>query len=288
MLNAGLQVSSAGKIYYAIDRAVQVGCTTMQIFSRNPRKFRKYSLNKEDIAVFREKLSRSGISPLVIHSPYTLNLAASKKFLHWITTKEFILDMIEIDKLGADYFVTHTGCYKGLSEAEGLKRVVKALRRVLNKTKGVKTRILLENTAGSGTWLGGRFSDYRYILEKLDFNPRVGICLDTAHAWCAGYPINNREGINDLLFLIDKEVGLDRLHLIHLNDTNDELGSKKDRHVNLGEGKLGEEGIGLLINHPRLKDIPFILETPRSSIEDDPKNMNTVRRLYHNGIYQRH
>lgn len=288
MRRVGLQVSSAGKIYYAIDRAVQLGCDTMQIFSRNPRKFRKGALTKQDISIFRDKIKDTEISPLVVHSPYTLNLATCKNFLHWITTKEFILDMMELDRMGVDYFVTHAGCYKGATEEEGLKRVIRVLKKVLRKTKGTKVRILIENTAGSGTWLGAKFSHFRRILEALDFSDRIGVCLDTAHAWCAGYPLNTKEGLNDLLGEIDREAGIGRLCLIHLNDTRDELGSRKDRHAHLGEGRIGEEGISLLINHPLLRDIPFILETPKDSEEDDVRNINTVRRLYRDGVYQGH
>ncbi len=258
----------------------------MQIFARNPRKFRKEFLKEEDIKIFREKLKRSDIWPLVIHSPYTLNLATPKKFLSWITIKEFFLDLIEADKLGADYFVSHTGCYKGTTEEEGLKNVVRGLRKILKKIQGTRISILLENTSGSGTWLGYKFPHFRYILEGVNFSDRIGICLDTAHAWSAGYKINTPQGLEELISEIDREVGIDRLKLIHLNDTCDELGSKKDRHYHIGEGKIGREGFSLIINHPLLRNLPFILETPKKSDEDDIKNLNLVRRLYKDEIYK--
>lgn len=286
MLKLGVQASSADKLYYSIERAKRLGCNTMQIFARNPRTFRKGAMDKEEISVFARTLKDSGISPLAVHSPYTLNIAIAKKFLYWITVKEFILDMFEADKLGADYFITHTGCYKGTSEEQGLKRVVKALRRILKKTTEVNTSILMENTSGSGTWLGYDFAQHRYILNELDFDPRLGICLDTAHAWCAGFPINTKQGVDQLVEEIDRQVGIDRLKLIHLNDTQDELGSKKDRHVDIGKGYIGEQGFSFLINHPALREIPFILETPCSSDEDDIRNMNIIRRLYRDEVYQ--
>jgi len=287
LLRLGVQVSSAGKIYYSIDRALHLGCNTMQIFTRNPRQFRKGSLKKEDIEIFCKKIKESDLSPLVVHTPYTLNLATPKKFLHWITVKEFIQDMIEVDKIGADYIVTHTGCYKGTTEEKGLKIVVRGLKKILKKTEGVKTKILLENTAGSGTWLGYTFSHYNFILKELNFSERIGLCVDTAHAWCAGYSINTQEGIKNLLDEIKREVGIERICVIHLNDTREAFGSKKDRHFHIGEGCIGEEGFSLIINHPLLKDIPFILETPKKSEEDDVKNLNTVRRLYYNEVYKR-
>jgi deoxyribonuclease-4 len=258
----------------------------MQIFARNPRKFRKKAhLKQRDIEIFKERLKDSGIEPLIIHTPYTLNLAASKKFLHWITIKEFTQDIIEADKLGADFIVTHTGCYKGFTEEKGLKSVVRALRRILRATDGLKTKILLENTSGAGTWLGYKFSHYHYIIKELDFTERVGVCLDTAHAWSAGYRVNTTEGLDQLIAEIDREVGLDRLRVIHLNDTRDELGSKKDRHYHIGEGKIGQDGFSLIVNHPLLKELPFILETPKKSDEDDVKNLATIRRIYKDAIH---
>ncbi|MCD6584110.1 MAG: deoxyribonuclease IV [Candidatus Omnitrophica bacterium] len=280
MLRLGVQVSIAGSIHFSVDRALKLGCNAMQIFSRNPRKFRKSFLKVEDIELFKKKISGSSIFPLVIHTPYTLNLATPQKFLHWITTKEFIADLIEADKLGAHYLVTHPGCYKGTTKERGLNQVVKGLRRILKNTQEVKTEILLENTAGGGTCLGCKISQYRFILEKLDFTPRIGICLDTAHAWCAGYRINTHQGLEELLQEIEKEVGLQRLKLIHLNDTLEELGSKKDRHYHIGEGMIGRDGFSLIVNHPFLKNLPFILETPKKNDRDDIKNLNTVRALY--------
>ena len=279
MLKLGIHVSIAGKIYYAIERAERLGANTMQIFARNPRKFRKGSLSTEDIKIFREKLESSGLSPLVIHSPYTLNIATPKKFLFDVTVKDFILDMFEAHELGADYLVTHTGCYKGTTEEEGLRIVVKALKKILEKTEGVKTKILLENTAGGGTWLGYIFSHYDFILKELDLSERVGICLDTAHAWCAGYPINNQAGVNSLVKEIERKVGIQRVGVIHLNDTLEELDSRKDRHFHIGEGLIGEEGMSCIVNHPLLKSCPFILETPQKGEGDAVRNLNTVRRL---------
>jgi len=280
LLRLGVQVSIAGSIHFSVDRALSLGCNTMQIFSRNPRKFRKGFLKGEDIELFKKKISNSPIFPLIIHAPYTLNLATPQKFFHWVTTKEFIADLIEADKLGAHYIVVHPGCYKGTSEEKGLNQVVKALEKVLKNTPEVKTEILLENTAGSGTWLGFKVSHYKFILENLGFTPRIGICLDTAHAWCAGYRINTQQGLEELLQEIEKEIGLQRLKVIHLNDTLDELGSRKDHHYHIGKGMIGKEGFSLIVNHPFLKNLPFILETPKKSDKDDIKNLDAVRALY--------
>lgn len=280
MLKLGVHVSIAGKIYNSVERAVELGCATMQIFLRNPRQLRKDVLSDEDIELFKKKVEETKIAPVIAHIPYTLNLASNKPRFYKITIRDFIADLIEADKLGVDYLITHMGSFKGGTESGGLLRIGNALKKILKETKGVKTMVLLENTSGSGHWLGHTFSHHRFILEKLDWTERVGACLDTAHAWAAGYRINDAVGLNDLLKAIDTEIGIGRLKVIHLNDTKEELGSRQDRHFAIGEGKIGKKGFSLIINHPQLKDLPFILETPKKSDEDDIKNLQAIRKLY--------
>jgi deoxyribonuclease-4 len=280
LFKLGCQVSIAGKIYNSVEKALELGCNTMQIFSRNPRQWRKASIDEEDIKIFKEKVKQAKIKPVAIHIPYTLNLASSKRKFYKITIKEFILDLLEADKLGADYLITHMGSFKGGTETGGLLRIVNALKKILKETQGVKTGILLENTSGSGRWLGYTFSQQKFVLERLEWTERLGICLDTAHAWAAGYRINNASGLDNLLGEFDNEVGLRRLKVIHLNDTKEELNSRHDRHAAIGEGKIGKYGFSLIINHSRLKSLPFILETPKKSENDDIKNLRIVRELY--------
>ncbi|MFH1504018.1 MAG: deoxyribonuclease IV [Candidatus Omnitrophota bacterium] len=280
MLKLGIHVSIAGKIYDSVERAKKLGCNTMQIFSRNPRQWRTSSLSKEDIKIFKERIRKEKISPVVIHIPYILNLASPKHSFHKITIKEFIADLVEADSIGADYLVTHMGSYKGTTEEGGLLRIANALNKILKETKGVKTLVALENTSGSGCWLGYNFSHFKFIMEKLNNPERIGICLDTAHAWAAGYKINDAVGLNSLLKEIDKEVGLERLKVIHLNDTKEELGSKIDRHADIGQGLIGKKGLSLVFNHPKLKNLPFILETPNKDEDGGKKNLNVVRKLY--------
>jgi len=260
----------------------------MQIFARNPRQWRRSTLNPQDIKLFRKKLKAAKIKPLVVHIPYTLNLAAAQARFHKISIREFSQDLIEANELGADYLVTHMGSYKGLaSEEAGLVKIAKALEKILEQTKGVKTTILLENTSGSGRWLGYNFEHIGFILKSLHFSKRVGICVDTTHAWCAGYAINTQNGLNEFLNEIEEHVGLERLKLIHLNDTLDDLDSKKDRHYHIGKGKIGEGGFYIILNHPTLKGLPFILETPKKKENDDYMNLKTVKRLYRNELHKR-
>ncbi len=252
----------------------------MQIFSRNPRQWRRQSLADEDVDKFKIKQKKAKIKPVVIHVPYLLNLASQKKSFHKLTIKEFAKDLIEADRLDADYLVTHMGSYKNGTEKSGLLNIVEALNSIIESTKEVKTKILLENTAGSGSWLGYNFSHFNFIFSKISDSGKVGICLDTAHAWAAGYKINEKKGLNQLIDEIKKEVGLGKLKVIHLNDTQVELGSCLDRHFHIGRGKIGKEGFRLILNHPGLRNLPLIMETPKKEKDDDKKNISMVRRLF--------
>ena len=280
MLKLGVHVSIAGKIYKSIDRTVELGCNTMQIFSRNPRQWRKTLLSDEDVERFKKKVKKSNISPVVIHIPYLLNLATVKKSFFKVTIKEFIADLVEADRLEADYLVTHMGSYKGGTEEGGLSRIIQALNKILKETKEVKTKVLLENTSGSGHWLGYKFSHQKIVLDGLNRPESVGICLDTAHAWAAGYKINEPRGLKSLLDEIDQAVGLERLKVIHLNDTQEKLGSLRDRHHDIGTGEIGRKGFNLIVNHPKLREAAFILETPKKRENEDKENLEAVREIY--------
>jgi deoxyribonuclease IV len=278
----GVHVSAAGKIYESIERAQNLGCNTMQIFSRNPQRWRENSLNTADVEEFRERRQDSKVSPVFIHIPYLINLASSKPGLYTASIKAYIEDMLEADALGADYIVTHMGSHKDTTEQHGIRKLTKALNIILEKTKDLKVGLLLENTSGSGSWLGYKFSHQRKIIQGLKSKQRVGLCLDTAHAYSAGYDIASKEGLDRLLNEIEHQVGLHLLKLIHLNDTKDKLGSHYDRHEHIGKGNIGLAGMKRIVNHPLLKKIPFILETPKRTPQDDPMNLKTVRKLRKN------
>lgn len=280
-MKLGVQVSVAGSIYYSIERAVRLGCNTMQIFTRNPRMVRRGALKRKDIDIFRREIAEAKISPLVIHSPYVLNLATDKRSFYELSIREFIFDLKEASALGADYLVIHVGNCQGKKQ-KGLKRMGEALNEVLTQVSNSSTEILLENTAGAGGWLGDRITHYKIILNEIEVPKRkkVGICLDTAHLWGAGYRINTPSGLENVLKEVDKTVGIERLKLVHLNDTQEDLGARKDKHYHIGEGKIGEGGVSLIINHPLLRKLPFILETPRKSEEDDIRNLLRVKKLY--------
>lgn len=275
----GVQVSSEGKIYDALRRAEALGCNTVQIFLRNPQRWRLHFLEPPDIDEFNKRQKESKIRPLFIHISYLINLASPNPKLYAVSIEAYIEDILEAHTLQADYIVTHMGSHKDTSEAAGIKRLTNALNIIIEKTKNTKVGILLENTSGSGSWLGYKFSHQRKIIQGIKHKERIGLCFDTAHAYLAGYDISKKAGLEWTLNEIDRLVGIERLRLIHLNDAKGALGSRHDRHEHIGKGRIGLEGIGNIINHPKLKDIPFILETPMDSEDDDIMNLNTVRKL---------
>ncbi|MDP2943944.1 MAG: deoxyribonuclease IV [Candidatus Omnitrophota bacterium] len=275
----GVQVSIEGKIYAALERAQELGCNTMQIFSRNPQRWRDDFLAPQDIEEFNQRQEELKIRPLFIHIPYLINLASPNPRLYQASIEAYIEDILEAHTLKADYIVTHMGSHKETSEGAGIKRLIDALNIILEKTRTVKVGILLENTTGSGSWLGYKFSHQREIIQGLKNKERVGLCFDTAHAYLAGYDIATKDGLQGTLAEIDKLVGLTLIKLIHLNDAKDKLGAHRDRHEHIGKGNIGQEGMKRIINHPQLRNIPFILETPKDSENADKINLGVVRSL---------
>lgn len=275
----GVQVSTEGEIYEAVERAYKLGCNTMQIFSRNPQQWRDDFLAPQDIEEFKRRQEKFKIKPLFIHIPYLINLASPNPRLYQASIEAYIEDILEAHTLKAEYIVTHMGSHKETSEEAGIERLVEALNRILEKTKNTNVSILLENTAGSGSWLGYKFIHQKIILQGLKQKERIGLCFDTAHAYLAGYDISTREGLEVTLDEINDLAGIHLIKLIHLNDAKGKLGSHHDRHEHIGKGYIGLEGMKRIINHPKLRNIPFILETPKKSEEDDRINLQTVRRL---------
>ncbi len=275
----GVHVSVEGKIYETVEVAHQLGCDTMQIFLRNPQRWRKDFLAPEDMDEFIRRRDKFKIKPLFIHIPYLINLASPEPGLYEDSIEAYIEDILEAFVLRADYIVTHMGSHKETSEEAGIKRLTDALNIILEKTKGAEVGILLENTSGSGSWLGYKFSHQKKILQGIKQKERVGLCLDTAHAYLAGYDIASKEGLEAMLKEIDELVGINLIKLIHLNDAKGELGSKHDRHDHIGKGTIGLDGMKRIINHPKLKNIPLILETPKKTETDDIMNLSLVRKL---------
>ncbi|MBN1526200.1 MAG: deoxyribonuclease IV [Candidatus Omnitrophica bacterium] len=277
-MRIGVHVSIAGKIYEAVERAKALGCNAMQIFSRNPRGWQASRLEGADVAEFKRLKAEYGIKPVIVHIPYIINLATPDDTLYKKSIGAYIEDIRRADSLGAEYFVTHLGSHVGSGEENGIRRFASALKEIIKKAKP-RTTILLENTAGSGSCIGYRFEHIKKIIDSLERKPAIGVCLDTEHAFAAGYDIKTEKGLRDALKEFDALLGLDLIKVVHFNDSLSPLGSRVDRHQHLGKGKIGLEALSRIINHPKLKNAAFIMETPKKTDKDDERNIAVAKRL---------
>ncbi len=281
-MKIGCHVSIAGGIDNSVVRAEELSCNTMQIFSKNASTWREKILKKDEVESFRGNLKNSNINPVFIHTSYLINLASPSDELYFKSINAFLEEMKRADLLLPDpYVIIHPGAHTGAGEEYGIQRIIRALNIILEKSadSNLKTMILLEDTAGSGTHLGYTFYQLKRMIEGAKDKNRIGICFDTCHAFTAGYDLSHKEGVEQTLEEIEKYVGLERLKVIHLNDSKFPLGSRKDRHMHIGKGYIGLECFRVLVNHKYLKDLPFILETPKNDEKDDIKNIDLVKSL---------
>ncbi len=274
----GVHIPIAGGLLLAVERASRLACSTMQIFSRSPRGGPAPRLTSEDAERFDRERRAAGIEPLAIHGPYIINLASPHPAMWKQSVRLYRQEYARAAQLRAQYLVTHVGSHRGEGEAGGLARVARAMNETLSGTTH-PVMILLENTAGSGQGLGYDFEHLAAIRRGVQAAARVGVCLDTAHLFAAGHPIHTPDGLKRVIESFDRIVGLAHLRLIHLNDSKVPFGSRVDRHWHIGQGHIGLEAFRRIVNHPRLKDVPFILETPKTTDADDRRNLSTVKRL---------
>lgn len=277
-MRIGVHVSIAGKIWESLERAKALGCNTMQIFSRNPRGWRASRLSSSDIENFKKLKVEYDISPVAVHIPYIINLASPDRGLYKKSIIAYIEDIARADILCAEYFVTHLGSHVGTGEDKGIRRFSKALNEIINKVRP-KTTILLENTAGSGSWIGYKFEHLKRIIDSLKYPEKVGVCLDTAHTFEAGYDVKTKRGLEKTIREFDRLAGTDMIKVVHFNDSLSPIGSHVDRHQHIGKGNIGLEAMKRIINHPKLKNAAFIMETPKESDADDKRNINTAKKL---------
>lgn len=278
-MKLGVHVSIAGHIYEAADRAAQLGCNTFQIFSRNPRGWETTELDPEDAEEFKRRCRDNRISPVVVHIPYLINLCSPEDGLWKKSLGAYIEDIKRADMLGADYFVTHLGSPKGNGVEYGIARFSKGMNEAIAKAKP-KLMILLENTAGSGDGLGSKFEHLKAIMDNV--KGKLGVCLDTAHAFEAGYNDSSEAGLDSMMKEVDEIIGAEKIKVVHFNDSKSDLDSHYDRHWHIGKGNIGVQGMKRIINHPKLKDCAFILETPKETEKDDKMNLAAVRKMRRN------
>ena len=277
----GSHMSIAGGLDKAPLRGKQAGCDTIQVFTKSNRQWRAKRISDQEVEAFKTNLALTGIGPVVAHDCYLVNLAAPRSAVWKKSVVAFRVEMERAERLGIPYLVTHPGSHAGAGEAEGMKRVAEALNELLASLPGAGVRTLLETTAGQGSSLGHRFEEIAAILAEVEERDRVGFCLDTCHVFAAGYDIRTLDGYRKTMADLDACLGLDRLQAIHLNDSMGGLGSRVDRHAHIGEGRLGLRPFRHLVNDPRLRRVPMILETPKDDdfVKADRRNLARLRRL---------
>jgi deoxyribonuclease-4 len=277
----GAHVSIAGGTPTAFARGVEAGCTAMQIFTRNATQWKAQPLSPDEVARFRAEQGRTGISPVISHGSYLVNLASPDPLLLDKSREAFLDELLRAGALGLSCVVTHPGAHMGAGVAAGLARVAASIDWVLERAGAAGPRVCLENTAGQGTVLGGEFGHLGGILGAVAAPERLGVCVDTCHGHAAGYDFATPEGYARALEDLEAAVGPGRVLAIHLNDAKGERGGHLDRHEHLGRGRIGLEGFRLFMNDPRFAAVPKIIETPKEEggRQMDPVNLGVLRRL---------
>ena len=277
-MKLGVHVSISGSIDLAIDRALERGCETFQMFTRNPRAWKASSLSEGVAKDFMRKLADSGITPAVAHMPYLPNLASPRKDVYEKSVEMLTAEVDRCGLLNIPYLVTHLGSHLGAGIEAGYRRVVYACNRAFSRVEN-KVIILLENTAGGKNSMGGTFENMRYIIDRVEQKNRVAVCFDTSHAFASGYDLRSAEALERTLETFDRIIGLDLLKVVHLNDSKGDLGSRIDRHEHIGLGFIGEEGFKAILKNETIRQLPLILETPIDMRRDDYGNLEKVREL---------
>jgi len=284
VLTLGCHLSIAKGLPGAVDAAEALGSNALQIFTHNVSAWAMKTLDRNRAEAFRRRLTASPVQFLVVHTMYLINLASPDDDLYERSIKAMIEELRRASGLSADAVVCHLGAHKGAGADTGIDRIVDAVRRTT--TSGVfgeapDLRLLLENAAGAGTSMGSTFEELGEIVSRVG-DDRIGVCLDTCHAFAAGYDLCSGAAVDATLDRFDRAIGLERLGLIHLNDSRFDLGSHRDRHEHIGHGTIGEEGIRAIVNHDTIRNLPFVLETPKvmdGRPDADRINLNRVRRM---------
>lgn len=279
-MQVGMHVSISGSIDRAVDNAVAMGCSAFQIFTRNPRGWAAKPLAAADVSNFKKKLDSSNIDKFatVAHMPYLPNLSSPEEDPFARSLSSLIDEIKRCSKLGVPYIVAHLGSHKGAGDKKGIEKLVKAFTKAAEDTDDDVT-ILLENTAGQKNSVGSDFDQLGSILEQLKPAKRFGICLDTCHAFAAGYDLRTEKNVSETFDKFEKAIGFENLKILHLNDSKGELGCNIDRHEHIGLGHIGEKGLGRVIHLINTKKIPIILETPIDERRDDLGNLKKVKEL---------
>ena len=278
MRRLGVHTSIAGGLHLSLERAHALGCAALQIFSHNPRGWAVKAIPEEEAVRFRALRAEFDLSPVVIHTSYLINLASRDVALLKKSLDLLVTEMDRADMIGADYVILHAGSASGDDERVARQRAVSALNSIADE-KQWNAGLLIENTAGERGDISSAMSDLSEILAGVRGKLIAGVCIDTCHAFAAGYALNSERGMQRMADEIERFAGTGNVKLIHLNDSKGDSGSRIDRHEHIGFGRIGTKGLQRFINCAPFRDAPLILETPKKQESDDPANLAKVRKM---------
>ena len=272
MLKIGCHLSASKGFLHMGGDALKIGANTFQFFTRNPRGSKAKKPDEADAAALRKLLLEHGFAPLIAHAPYTMNPCSKDPGLRELAKNMMTEDLGRLELLPGNYYNFHPGSHVGQGSETGIERIASVLNGVLSA--GQHTTVLLETMAGKGSEIGGRFEELKSILDRVELSGQMGVCFDTCHVFDAGYDIVN--DLDGVLREFDRIIGLRRLRAVHLNDSMNPIGSRRDRHARIGEGRIGFEALARVVNHPLLRDLPFCLETP-NELEGHAKEIRMMK-----------
>jgi deoxyribonuclease-4 len=276
----GAHMSTSGGVHRAVDRATSIGCTALQVFTKNNNQWDAKPLPQEEIDNYKKKIAISRIAPVVAHDSYLINLCAVKPEILKRSREALIDELRRCEQLGIQLLNFHPGSHGGAGEDEGIKRVIESLNEVHRRTEGLKVTSVVETTAGQGTAVGYRFEHLERIVNGVEQPQRMGVCIDTCHVFAAGYELRTESGYEKTFQEFEDIIGISRLSAFHCNDSKKGLGSHVDRHEHIGKGMIGVEGFSFLMNDERFESIPKILETPKSEdLHEDVENIHVLKSL---------
>lgn len=275
MLTIGCHLSCSKGYLHMAQEAVELGGNTFQFFTRNPRGCKAKPVDANDVAAFHAFAAEHGITRILAHAPYTLNPASAKPEVREFARMVLADDLERMEHTSHQMYNMHPGSHVGQGVEEGIRLITDILNEVLRPEQ--TTTLLLETMAGKGSEIGGTFEELRAIIDALELDDHVGVCLDTCHIWDGGYNVQDLDAVLDEF---DAVIGLERLRALHLNDSKNPLGSHKDRHERIGEGHIGQEAFEALVNHPRLQGLPCFLETPHERPQGFAAEIALLRAAY--------
>jgi deoxyribonuclease-4 len=276
----GAHMSISGGVHTAVDRATSIGCTALQVFTKNNNQWNAKPLTDDDIQNYKRKIAEASIAPVVAHDSYLINLCATNPEVLKKSRAALIDELTRCEQLGIQLLNFHPGAHGGAGEEEGIKRIIESLNIAHNETKGFYVLSVVEATAGQGTAIGYTFEHLEKIINGVDEPRRMAVCIDTCHIFAAGYELRTKEGYAKTFCEFDDVVGLDRLAAFHVNDSKKGFGAHVDRHEHIGRGMIGTQGFAFLMNDKRFINIPKILETPKSNdLHEDVENIRVLRAL---------